>query len=167
MEKKIIINNKEFNYQIIKNDDQHIIFKFNNKDYTFDYIGHIENNLIIKNGKENLKMPISKDPFKNTFFSIINNKDLFLEIPSKGRKKINTEEEGHMVSPMPGKIFKVMIKIGDKVTKNQPLLIMEAMKMEHTIKANCDGVITKILYGEGELVSGGVELLEIDTLPSK
>jgi len=51
------------------------------------------------------------------------------------------------------------VKVGDTVTKDQPLVIMEAMKMEHTIKASEDGCIDALYYQEGDMVDGGSELL--------
>ena len=70
--------------------------------------------------------------------------------------------EGNMTSPMPGKILKVMVSAGEKVTSGQGLLVMEAMKMDHTIKAPQDGVVSAVHYKEGDLVDGGVELLEME-----
>ena len=64
-----------------------------------------------------------------------------------------------MNAPMNGTIVSILVKSGDTVTKNQPLVIMEAMKMEHTIKAPADGIIHHIFYNEGERVDGGSELL--------
>jgi biotin carboxyl carrier protein len=63
---------------------------------------------------------------------------------------------------MPGKIFKVLLKEGDSVKIGDIILIMEAMKMEHAIKANKDGVVSKILFGEGEQVSGNSALCELE-----
>lgn len=58
-----------------------------------------------------------------------------------------------IVSPMPGKVGKLLVKSGDKVTKGQPIMILEAMKMEHPIKAARDGVVT-FTANEGEMVTG-------------
>jgi 3-methylcrotonyl-CoA carboxylase alpha subunit len=66
-----------------------------------------------------------------------------------------------MMSPMPGKIFKVLKEVGEKVNKGDTILIMEAMKMEHPVKATSDGVIDNIFYKEGTQVDGGVELVSI------
>jgi 3-methylcrotonyl-CoA carboxylase alpha subunit len=55
-------------------------------------------------------------------------------------------------SPMPGKVIKVLVKVGDVVETGQSLLILEAMKMEHTIKAPVKGRVKEILYGPGDLV---------------
>jgi 3-methylcrotonyl-CoA carboxylase alpha subunit len=68
---------------------------------------------------------------------------------------------GSLAAPMPGKIIKVMTEAGAKVTKGQALLILEAMKMEHTITAPADGTVKEIHYGAGEQVLEGVELISL------
>jgi 3-methylcrotonyl-CoA carboxylase alpha subunit len=50
-------------------------------------------------------------------------------------------EGGRLTAPMPGKVVSFAVKAGDAVTKGQPLAVMEAMKMEHTIAAPADGVV--------------------------
>lgn len=52
--------------------------------------------------------------------------------------------EKSIKSPMPGTIVKVYVKVGDKVKKGQALFVMEAMKMEHTMKAPSDGVVKAV-----------------------
>jgi 3-methylcrotonyl-CoA carboxylase alpha subunit len=69
---------------------------------------------------------------------------------------------GSLAAPMPGKIIQVMTATGAKVTKGQPLLILEAMKMEHTITAPADGVVKEIHYAAGEQVLEGVELITLE-----
>jgi 3-methylcrotonyl-CoA carboxylase alpha subunit len=69
---------------------------------------------------------------------------------------------GSLAAPMPGKIIQVMIEAGAKVTKGQPLLILEAMKMEHTITAPADGVVKEIHYAAGEQVLEGAELITLE-----
>eukprot|EP01112_Ceratiomyxa_fruticulosa_P022703 TRINITY_DN8405_c0_g1_i1.p1 TRINITY_DN8405_c0_g1~~TRINITY_DN8405_c0_g1_i1.p1 ORF type:complete len:702 (-),score=169.60 TRINITY_DN8405_c0_g1_i1:141-2246(-) len=59
---------------------------------------------------------------------------------------------GSLLSPMPGKIIKVNVKKGDTVKKGQPLLIMEAMKMEHIIRSPTEGIVQSITYTVGEIV---------------
>jgi len=71
----------------------------------------------------------------------------------------NQSELGGLTAPMNGTMISVLVKAGDLVEKYQPLVIMEAMKMEHTIKAPTAGIIEAIYFNEGEMVSGGVELL--------
>ena len=69
---------------------------------------------------------------------------------------------GTLAAPMPGKVIQVMTQAGAKVTKGQPLLILEAMKMEHTIAAPADGVVKEVHYGAGEQVLEGVELITLE-----
>lgn len=71
-------------------------------------------------------------------------------------------EQGSLLSPMPGKIIKVMIKAGDNVSKGQPLMILEAMKMEHTIVAPADGVVDSVNYAQGDLVEEKKVLVHVN-----
>ena len=68
-------------------------------------------------------------------------------------------EGGKLTAPMPGKVIAVMVAPGSTVTRGTPLLVMEAMKMEHTISAPADGVVSEVLYGVGEQVTEGAQLL--------
>ncbi len=70
-------------------------------------------------------------------------------------------EGGRLTAPMPGKVVSFGVKAGDKVSKGQPLAVMEAMKMEHTIAAPADGVVEELLYAPGDQVAEGAELLRI------
>jgi len=65
-------------------------------------------------------------------------------------------------SPLPGKIIDLRVKAGDAVSKGQPLLVLEAMKMEHTLVAPGDGTIKSVRYSVGEQVAEGAELVEFD-----
>jgi len=64
-------------------------------------------------------------------------------------------------APMPGIVLKILVKQGDHVSKGAPLLILEAMKMEHQVVAPRDGTVAAINCAEGELVQPGVDLVEI------
>ncbi|HKU46335.1 MAG TPA: acetyl/propionyl/methylcrotonyl-CoA carboxylase subunit alpha, partial [Burkholderiales bacterium] len=68
---------------------------------------------------------------------------------------------GSLAAPMPGKIIKVMAAPGAKVAKGQALLILEAMKMEHTITAPADGTVKEVHYAAGDQVLEGAELISL------
>jgi 3-methylcrotonyl-CoA carboxylase alpha subunit len=68
-------------------------------------------------------------------------------------------EGGRLTAPMPGKIVSVLVGKGDTVEKGAPLLIMEAMKMEHTIAAPAKGLVEDLLYAVGDQVAEGAQLL--------
>jgi len=69
-------------------------------------------------------------------------------------------------APMPGKVISILVKPGQAVQRNTPLLVMEAMKMEHTVMAPVDGVIDVIHFEVGEQVVEGAELLTF-VVPAK
>ena len=70
-------------------------------------------------------------------------------------------EAGALSAPMPGKVIAFLAAVGDQVKAGQPLAVMEAMKMEHTIAAPRDGTIEELLYAVGDQVSEGGELLRL------
>jgi 3-methylcrotonyl-CoA carboxylase alpha subunit len=63
---------------------------------------------------------------------------------------------------MPGKVIALIAAAGARVEKGSPLLILEAMKMEHTIAAPAAGVVKSFLFSVGEQVSDGAELVEFE-----
>jgi 3-methylcrotonyl-CoA carboxylase alpha subunit len=70
-------------------------------------------------------------------------------------------EGGRLTAPMPGKVIAFLAKVGERVTQGQPLAVMEAMKMEHTIAAPRDGLVEELLYAVGDQVNEGGELLRL------
>jgi 3-methylcrotonyl-CoA carboxylase alpha subunit len=76
----------------------------------------------------------------------------------------NDDSHGGLTAPMNGTMVSVLVKSGEQVIKDQPLVIMEAMKMEHTIKAPSDGIVNEIFFQAGEMVDGGAELLAFSEL---
>ena len=68
---------------------------------------------------------------------------------------------GRLTAPMPGKVVSFAVKAGDKVTRGQPLAVMDAMKMEHTIAAPADGTVAELLFAPGDQVAEGAELLRL------
>ena len=69
---------------------------------------------------------------------------------------------GTLAAPMPGKILQVLVQAGAVVARGAPLVILEAMKMEHTIAAPHDGRVVEIHFKPGEQVNEGVELLRLE-----
>ncbi|MGP5167216.1 acetyl-CoA carboxylase biotin carboxyl carrier protein subunit [Psychrobacter alimentarius] len=63
---------------------------------------------------------------------------------------------------MPGQVVAFKVAVGDAVKKGEPLAVIEAMKIEHTITAPTDGMVAELLFVAGDLVADGDELLRID-----
>ena len=73
------------------------------------------------------------------------------------------EESGKLlIAPLPGCVRKILVAVGDSVQKEQALVIVEAMKMEHTILSPKSGTVVEIFYSEGDQVLEGVELLALE-----
>jgi 3-methylcrotonyl-CoA carboxylase alpha subunit len=69
---------------------------------------------------------------------------------------------GAIVSPMPGRVVSVEISVGDRVIKGAKLVVVEAMKMEHSLVAPFDGVVKELRANVGDQISEGALLIRID-----
>jgi biotin carboxyl carrier protein len=74
-----------------------------------------------------------------------------------GRRHGSVEAEGRqqIVAPMPGKVVRVLVKVGDHVEAAQGLLVVEAMKMQNEIRSPKSGTVERVLAKEGQLVNAG------------
>jgi acetyl-CoA carboxylase biotin carboxylase subunit len=70
-------------------------------------------------------------------------------------------EQGSANSPMPGQVLKILVEVGQRVSAGDPLIVLEAMKMEHTMRAAVDGVVESILVSNGDIVGPGQLLAQI------
>ncbi len=68
---------------------------------------------------------------------------------------------GRLTAPMPGRVAQLLVAPGDRVRQGQPVMVIEAMKMEHTIAAPRDGVVAAVHYQAGDPVEEGAELLAL------
>jgi propionyl-CoA carboxylase alpha chain len=71
-------------------------------------------------------------------------------------------EQGSLLAPMPGNVIRLGAELGDPVTAGQPLIWLEAMKMEHTISAPADGVLTHLNVKPGDQVEVGAILARVE-----
>ena len=69
---------------------------------------------------------------------------------------------GRLTAPMPGRVVQLLVAAGDRVRQGQPMMVVEAMKMEHTIAAPRDGTVESVRYLAGDLVEEGAELIALD-----
>ena len=87
-----------------------------------------------------------------------------------GRRRWGRKDEGagtgsgpqRLLAPMPGKVVRVLVKAGDQVTARQPVVVVEAMKMENELRASRGGTVAEILAREGMSVDAGALLLVIE-----
>jgi acetyl/propionyl-CoA carboxylase alpha subunit len=79
-----------------------------------------------------------------------------------GRAAGASDHGADLRAPMPGRVRRVAVPAGETVARGQVVLVLEAMKMEHAIRAPRDGVVRTVHVREGDLVDAGIELAEID-----
>lgn len=70
---------------------------------------------------------------------------------------------GRLTAPMPGKIIALNVGAGDSVKQGDVLLVMEAMKMEHSIQAPADGIVAELFFAVGDQVAEGAELVTMES----
>ena len=68
---------------------------------------------------------------------------------------------GRLTAPMPARVVKIVVAVGQRVIDNQPLIILEAMKMEHVVEAPHAGLVTELCVEVGDQVASGAQLLTL------
>jgi propionyl-CoA carboxylase alpha chain len=100
-----------------------------------------------------------------TYVDASNGSSALTEVPRFGDRD-DAGPAGSLLAPMPGVVRRVLAEVGTVVTAGQPLLVLEAMKMEQTVAAPADGVIAELRAKAGEQVSGGQILAVLDAAPT-
>ncbi|MNL38832.1 2-oxoglutarate carboxylase large subunit [compost metagenome] len=111
--------------------------------------------------------PVDDKGMRTVFFKL-NGQTRNIEIQDKSitvvkleNRKVDKDIPSHIGSPLQGLLSKVFVKVGDKVKKNQPLFMIEAMKMESNISAIADGVVKSITLAAGTMVNTDDLILEL------
>ena len=85
----------------------------------------------------------------------------FVEIDPLGRRHGEDPAGGRLTAPMPGRVTRLLVEAGMRVRRGQPLMTIEAMKMEHTIAAPADGRVQEVRFAVGDMVEEGTELIAL------
>jgi acetyl/propionyl-CoA carboxylase alpha subunit len=160
MNKEVVLNGHGEHFENIKSSQKEISFRYQGSQYVFELV-HLGKNEMVLRQDGDLHRIFFKAGMDLTHISL-EGRDAFVEKPALKKISRGRYPEKDLVSPMPGKILKIFVDKNDQVKKGQVLLIMEAMKMEHSIVAQRDGRITQIFFREGDYVEGERKLLEMD-----
>ncbi len=145
----------------IKHNENYIEFHFN-KDGSncVSHIRKVANNYF--SSFDGVKWSkVTKQDLPNVFLNKDNIFKVFRGFKPSG---VGGENEGQLLTQMPGKIVKILVDVGQEVKVGQTLLILEAMKMENEIKCAIDGVVKNIHVNEGEALDQGVLMLEVEAI---
>lgn len=113
------------------------------------------------------KFTFSKDKENNTIMGLLGHhfilrRDDVLSIPDFYETAMLGQASDIVKSPMPGKVIKVLVQVGDEVSKGDILLMVEAMKMENNILASRDGIIEELNVAEGDMIDSSKVLLKLE-----
>lgn len=149
-ESKPVIDGNEQDINFIEQTDSQYCFDWNDKRYNCELVSRDQNKTIIKVNGVEYKFSME------SIFSYIRHGMI-----DKDGKQLN---ENDILSPMPGKIVDIFLAEGDLVNVGEPILSLEAMKMQNEITATCNGVIQKIHIVQGQTVMKDDLLVEITSI---
>jgi biotin carboxyl carrier protein len=162
---KIELLNRVGNKALLKVDDLKYdldIVEVENGVYSIIYNGHSYNVELIEG--EN-----SKKFIVNTFAKTFNVEVIDAESKYMSNRNKGMEAEGlnQIVSPMPGKIVKIPVKVGEVVVSGQTIIVVEAMKMQSEFKATGDKIIQAILVREGDTVDSHQLMVKLENIDNE
>ena len=111
---------------------------------------------------------MQEDGTRNIYFELngeprqVSVNDLSVESEDSSHIKADPDDSKQVGAPMPGKIFKLLVAVGDEVKEGDTLISTEAMKMETAVKSKRDGVVKEIMFKEEDLIDQGDLLVIID-----
>lgn len=161
MQRKFIINGEELFLENIRITDEKISFTLDGTAYCFDLLKNEQGYFTLKHDHEptayhGYAANAGGHGIRHIFMDGLG---AFIGQISGRKDASNQNHHGAVIAPMPGRIIEVMVKEGDKVNAGDALLIMEAMKLQHTLTAPRDGTIGSIICEKDMQVQDGMELI--------
>ncbi len=157
--------------------DQKVTFEFENTEYDFEYKQKRDQKFLFSNNKEAFIYSSDEDGIdmifdgkrhysrvtvsKNNILVHMPFGDVMLELKPRFKMPGTEITIGGLIAPMPGKVIDVKVKKGKKVKAGDTLIILEAMKMEHSIKASEDGTVSELLISVNDQVENGALLMVV------
>lgn len=167
MYKVKVNNNKE--HEVVLNDAQ--TGSFDNSPFSWDVIQSKEGSFhVLENNRSYSVEVIKLDRDEKTVVLSVNGtkytmavKDKFDELlKSLGMDNLNASKVNEIKAPMPGLVLDIRVNEGDEVKKGDPILVLEAMKMENILKSPTDGSIKKIVVKKGVAVEKNQVLVQFN-----
>lgn len=108
---------------------------------------------------ENVRRRVNITRYENLYLVQHDRGHKLIKLLPRFKNEQDLIQKGSLISPMPGKVTEMNVKVGDNITKGQKLLVMEAMKMNHSISSDRDGVVKEIYVNIGDQLETGTSLL--------
>jgi 3-methylcrotonyl-CoA carboxylase alpha subunit len=165
---KILYCDKEYNITIDSKKGNQYVFEIEGQKYQAELKENVDNRLSFFLKDKFYLTYISEDSRSNAFLSFeghifsLLRKDILIKDNSVFRMEDFVADTNNITSPMPGKVIKVNVMVGDEVKKGDVLIIIEAMKMENRIFATKDCKIQKIGVKAGDMVETTTSLISLE-----
>ena len=134
------LNNEKFEIEIIKKNDNELIISRDGKK-------HVARLLAMD--PENKMITLKIDGYR---FEVKLTDEYDILLQSLGMDAASTKKVNELKAPMPGVVIDVIVNVGDSVLKDDPLVVLEAMKMENMLKSPSDGIVSAINIKKGDTV---------------
>ncbi len=157
---KLWFNNKRIITTLILQDGGYL-FQLGDEKYTIEFEWETEQKLTIHFNQQRVTATIITSDQELHIFQNGEHYRVWRKNPLSDQYYLSSTEN-KLTAPMPGIIVDILTKPGEKVKKGDRLVILEAMKMEHTLFAPFDGQIKQIFYNTGDSLTEGVKLLEFE-----
>ena len=108
---------------------------------------------------ENVRRRVNITRYENLYLVQHDRGHKLIKLLPRFKNEQDLIQKGSLISPMPGKVTEMNVKVGDNITKGQKLLVMEAMKMNHSISSDRDGIVKEIYVNKGDQLETGTSLL--------
>jgi len=167
---KIYIGNREADIELFNREENQVRLYIDGKNYEID-ITMLQDGLysILENGKSyNAEFSYSEDRknYKvNVAFSSHN-----IQIPDKKRNRflsklsMDEQQDDKIISPMPGKVVRIPVQVGDQLQAGETVIIIETMKMQNNYKVASDCIIKEIVVAEDEIINSSQLLIRLDLI---
>lgn len=160
---EIKYKNQEYNVDLLIKDDKTFV-DINGELCEFEYIANTQNSISLIWGGKKINAHFTED--KNRYYCGFDGKtfifDKIIEEESSFESSVATADREEIKSPMPGSIVKLEVEKGQKVAEGDPLIVVEAMKMETSLYASIDGVVTEVFVKAGEQVDSDKILMVVE-----
>jgi biotin carboxyl carrier protein len=169
MSLEINIGKRTSKIEFLSKDKSFYTFLVDGKEYIVDVVGLGKGAYSILHENKSYSMQLIESRESKRYTVNTKNQAYEVEIIDAESKYLKNKNKGGLdlsektiLSPMPGKVVRIPVKVGDEVKSGDTVIVVSAMKMESEYKVFLDGIVKEIHVKEGDTVDGGQKLVTID-----